>query len=353
MAFIDNSGDIILDAVLTDEGRKRLAAGDGSFRIEKFALADDEIDYGLYRNSNSANGRHPSGSAYYDLSILQSPVLEAFTNNTSCLKSKLINYTQNDFLYLPVVKLNTQMIPSTTLDGTAAVAEWPVMTAVPTNGYVLTADSTTSQLFSNVENRAGLRLGDTESIKNLVVFDQGLDTVDLNAMVMTTGDPRRETQFMVEVDNRLLQILPAKSAIDTPLATPSFIDDDQIATYLFMLNVNANYFGSTGQGVNDDVLPYFNPTQHGNVRYDTRTTLGSRTLGTGRYGARFGFRLRSSLDVETSTALFTKIGGGPVTTNYINGSDSNSYYFINTVVRVTGYTTGYRVDIPIKILKKA
>ena len=39
MGFLDNSGDIILDAVLTDTGRKRLARGDGSFRISKFALA--------------------------------------------------------------------------------------------------------------------------------------------------------------------------------------------------------------------------------------------------------------------------------------------------------------------------
>ena len=53
MAFLDNTGDIILDAVLTDTGRKRLAQGDGSFRIVKFALADDEIDYSLYRNNNA------------------------------------------------------------------------------------------------------------------------------------------------------------------------------------------------------------------------------------------------------------------------------------------------------------
>ena len=39
MAFLDNSGDIILDAVLTDAGRERLAKGDGSFKITKFALA--------------------------------------------------------------------------------------------------------------------------------------------------------------------------------------------------------------------------------------------------------------------------------------------------------------------------
>ena len=45
MGFLDNSGDIILDAVLTDTGRFRLAKGDGSFKIAKFALADDEVDY--------------------------------------------------------------------------------------------------------------------------------------------------------------------------------------------------------------------------------------------------------------------------------------------------------------------
>jgi len=53
----------------------RLAKGDGSFKIAKFALGDDEIDYSLYDKNNS------SGSAYYDLDILTTPVLEAFTDN--------------------------------------------------------------------------------------------------------------------------------------------------------------------------------------------------------------------------------------------------------------------------------
>ena len=35
MGFLDNSGDIILDAVLTDLGRKRLAEGNGRFNITK------------------------------------------------------------------------------------------------------------------------------------------------------------------------------------------------------------------------------------------------------------------------------------------------------------------------------
>ena len=54
MAFLDNSGDIILDAVLTDLGRKRLAEGNGRFKIDKFALSDDEIDYGLYDKNNTS-----------------------------------------------------------------------------------------------------------------------------------------------------------------------------------------------------------------------------------------------------------------------------------------------------------
>ena len=68
MGFLDNSGDIILDAVLTDDGRKRLAQGDGSFKIVKFALGDDEIDYTLY------DGTNVNGSAYYALYIIQSNV---------------------------------------------------------------------------------------------------------------------------------------------------------------------------------------------------------------------------------------------------------------------------------------
>ena len=86
MGFLDNSGDIILDAVLTDTGRMRLAKGDGSFKIAKFALGDDEINYELY------NANHASGSAYYDLEILQTPVLEAFTDNAASMKSKLISF---------------------------------------------------------------------------------------------------------------------------------------------------------------------------------------------------------------------------------------------------------------------
>ncbi len=60
---------------------------------------DDEVDHTLYDKN------HPSGSAYFDIEILQTPVLEAFTNNGSFLKSKLISVSRTNILYLPVPAL--------------------------------------------------------------------------------------------------------------------------------------------------------------------------------------------------------------------------------------------------------
>ena len=90
MAFLDNSGDIILDAVLTDAGRQRMARGE--FKIVKFAFSDEEINYELF------NSNHPSGSAFSDLQIMQTPILEAFTNNTSLMKTKLVSINRNNKL---------------------------------------------------------------------------------------------------------------------------------------------------------------------------------------------------------------------------------------------------------------
>ena len=96
MAFLDNSGDTILDATLTLEGRKALARG--TFKIVSFTLADDEIDYSKW------DGNHASGSAYYDLRILQTPVFVAHTQQN--VNYPLRSITNQALLYVPTVVLN-------------------------------------------------------------------------------------------------------------------------------------------------------------------------------------------------------------------------------------------------------
>lgn len=351
MAFLDNTGDIILDAVLTDTGRKRLAQGDGSFRIVKFALGDDEIDYSLYRNSNNSAGRHPSGSAYYDLTILQSPILEAFTNNTSIMKSKLVTYARNDLLYLPVIKLNdgsTGFDACINAANNTAATWWDSFFKI--SGYILTADATTTALVPAGAASAGVRKGFVNAAtgvgnENPIIFEQGLDSTDLSVAKLVQGDLRRETQYLLEVDNRFLKILPGNGDGNNPIS-PAFIDDDNIASYFISFNSDAAGFFGTAPG---QKVPSFQLGDGGTA--DTNSVLGNPDTNTGRYGLRFGFKLMSAESLQLGTRMFTEFGG-TTTKDFIEDNDSNSYRFIDTSVRVTGYTTGFSVDLPIKIIKK-
>ena len=167
MAFLDNSGDIILDAVLTDVGRKRMARG--NFQITKFALGDDEIDYGLYDKN------HPSGSAYYDLQILQTPILEAFTQTNASLNYGLVTYTRNDLLYLPTIVLNNKnaSLPN-------------VVVKHPDTNIVYLADDSKSDLAGNITS-TNLKedMGNSNSI--IIGAGPGAGSVTGKYLVVETG----------------------------------------------------------------------------------------------------------------------------------------------------------------------
>lgn len=347
MAFLDNSGDIILDAVLTDTGRKRLAAGDGSFRIAKYAFGDDEIDYSLYRNANSAEGRHPSGSAYYDVNILQTPILEAFTNNTSILNNKLVTYSRPDLLYLPVV-LNNSNISKTVDQNTTAFDN------IPVGGYLITADYTTSDpdtfktsaaTTSPFRTQIGIVRGNRTfaTAGQFICVDQGLNNTDLSVQKLSSGDALKETRYLVEMDNRLGQIL---SLDGTTVARPSFIDDDNIASYFFALESNSQYF-ATPDGDAPGV-PAYNVSDNQNSPADTFSVIGDANGG--RYGTRFAFRVLASDNISTSNVLFSRLGG-TTATGYVNAT-GDSFRFIDSTIRITGFETGYRLDIPVRYLKK-
>ena len=83
MAYLKNeNGEIIVDAILTDYGRSKLANGI-PLGISQFSVADDEVDYSLYNTSN------PFGEEYYDIAIRELPVLEALAKSTSNMRYKL------------------------------------------------------------------------------------------------------------------------------------------------------------------------------------------------------------------------------------------------------------------------
>ena len=309
MAFLDNSGDIILDAVLTDTGRMRLAKGDGSFKIVKFALGDDEINYEIYNSS------HASGSAYYDLEILQTPVLEAFTNNTSVMKSKLISISRTNLLYLPMLKLNEKNDGNKSTGTTQANA---------TNTFLIAVNSATEDRMANEQ---GVMHGErtAENVFTIRV-DQGLDTTAFSPAFSIDAD-LVETQYIIELDNRF-GVLTDRTGND---ASVSFIDDDNIASYYLAEGTNAAYVS----------------------RNQTTTTSAADQVIQGPRGTILEFAIRSSLDLNSSNYLFDQLGSTVTLTDVDEDqvAGTSTYYYIDATVRVTGVTTGYRVDLPLRFIK--
>ena len=315
MAFLDNSGDIILDAVLTDTGRFRLAKGDGSFKIAKFALGDDEINYTQYDKNNA------SGSAYYDLTIMQTPVLEAFTNNASSMISKLVTMSRNNLMYLPIIKLD-QEDPNNQTAGVSA--------GFSTNFFYVAVDQDTEdEVDKGGTWGGGVISGQTLSQAPCILLEQGLDTMEIPPNVALDPD-LVEDQYILEIDNRFGK--PARKSGTISIASPSFIDDDNIASYYFSLSQTPGY-------VADDW-----PLK---IQNKSSQNIAAKRIR-GPRGTQFYFKIASSIDLATSTYLFEKLGS---TTPLNFGGGSKDYYFIDSNVRIIGGTTGYTLDIPIRFIK--
>jgi hypothetical protein len=82
---------------------------------------------------------------------------------------------------------------------------------------------------------------------------------------------------------------------------------------------------------------------------NSQTVIGTSTGG--RYGTRLAFRLLSSQEIATGNTLFEKLGG-TTATNYLGAGAGVSFRYIESMIRITGFTTGYRVDIPVRFIKK-
>jgi hypothetical protein len=309
MGFLDNSGDIILDVVLTDHGRMLLAKGDGSFQITKFALSDEEIDYSLY------NKNHPSGSAYYDLEILQAPILEAFTNNGSTMKTRLQTYTNMELLFLPVLRLNERTLSNKRASNGAFMI--PVNAETEDNSGSSTAKTGIGRN-SDGSILEGFLFGES-LIGTTIKVDEGLDTTEISPK-RRLDDELKETSYTVQMDNRLCKLVDAQGT----LASFDYLDDDNIAYYTVDL-------GDTF------------------VTEITDDTVSASEVIQGPRGTRLEFRLQSSMDLNTSSYLFQQLGG--TVSLPTEAGPSADTLFIDSNIRVVGVKTGVMIDIPVRFLR--
>ena len=311
-SFNNNSGDIIVDAVLTDLGRKQLAKGDGSFQIAKFALGDEEINYALY------NKTHPSGSSYYDLEIMQTPVLEAFTDNVASMKTRLQTYSNLELLFLPEIRMNEQD-PSNKRHSDGAFMVCVDLTTEDNDGSETDVSGVGRD--SSGLLRQGFIFG--ESLSGAAIrLDQGLNTKEISPKRKLSAE-LYETSFIIQMDHRLGSLVDPQGNI----ATPDYIDDDHIAFYT--VDMGDNF-----------------------VKAITDESNGGEMVIAGPRGSMVMFRIQASVDLNTSTYLFSTLGS---TKQYLNrnsdGVSKSTCLFIDTNVRCVGVKTGSQIDIPIRYLK--
>lgn len=355
MAFLNNSGDIIVDAVLTDVGRQKLAQGGGNFLVSKFALGDSEIDYRLYNSSN------PSGSAYYDLSILQTPIFEPTTYAAADLSSKLVTLTDNNLLYLPVLKLNqsqyTTQTPVLAVDSSTLaldlIASDNFATYISNNVTNALLDGRIN-LPSNVANPANslassVAFRSAELVKRIVKVSQGFDNPLTNVSLKNNGTNQNpdleETSFSVYVNRLFLQVADKNLETGTVLpvfSTNTFNRTQTSDVYKVDIVNNSTFFG--------DIETY-------NAGTVTNLATSLNALSVDQVGKELQFSLKvSNILASNPSYYFTTFGTALGTGYVVSGktvAGSDGIYMISTTVRVVGNTYGYSIDIPVKLFYKA
>ena len=160
MGFLDNTS-ITVDAILTKKGRELLSRGQNEFKITKFALADDEVDYNLWDTA------HPNGSNYYGAVIENMPLLEAFVDENQLMRYKLTTLPK-ETVKLPILEIPS---PSLTFNG-AGITQ----TVTPNTRNGVDTSYTFTLFNSDVANLTLTGAGSSSSRpatrRNLDLFDE-------------------------------------------------------------------------------------------------------------------------------------------------------------------------------------
>ena len=232
------------------------------------------------------------------------------------MKTKLVSFSDTGLLYLPVLKLNENY------NDTPRHSDGVYICAVDRETEGTDAAATTKAIGMNSSGQhiAGVLFGESFEASNNIRVDQGIDSSEISPKQSSLMDGLQEDVYIIQIDNRLGRIVD----LNGNRIGEDYIDDDNIAFY--------TVDSSTGIVVNNT---------------DDSTTA-TQTIS-GPRGTILQFKIASSLDLRTSTYLFTQLGS---TKNMDQKSGSQgSVRFIDTIVRATGMVTGYSIDIPVRFVK--
>ncbi len=327
MAFLDNSGDIILDAVLTETGRKKMS--NGRFRITKFAFGDDEINYELY------NKNHASGSAYYDLEILQTPVFEASTGDNASINYGLLSLSNNNLLYMPTIKRNE-------LHSVCAKTVSNVYHLAIADGVTAPALITAFGGISGGGQQKVLKSGDTAG--SAVCLETGLDTSEIsgtpsNRTTYIVANGLAESSFSVSVDRRFL------SAVLGPAGGTVFNNSGVSGEARVLVRLGSSPATTKDRQYRNNNIARVQAVNNEVYKRLTDSTADTATsVIAGPRGSFTALNFQSKVLTADDFSRYGKTGQS------VAGA-AGTYRYIDTTVRVQG-STGILEQLPIRIIQK-
>tara|TARA_R110000744_G_scaffold208550_2_gene327383 strand:- start:892 stop:2007 length:1116 start_codon:yes stop_codon:yes gene_type:complete len=179
MAYTTTSDSIVIKATLTDKGRKLLSRG--KFKIAKFALGDDELDYELLDSDlletmiadESVTGETvpvPYIPAIKNAKLFEASLdkskniqfgLQSYDEGVLYLTDEQLQKIQPDLhayiLYLPILKTNKKLNVSPTLSGSV---------------YYLSVNDETTEKLDTITNFKFLTTNKLENVK--IVIESGI-----------------------------------------------------------------------------------------------------------------------------------------------------------------------------------
>ena len=168
------------------------------------------------------------------------------------------------------------------------------------------------------------------------------------------------------MDHRLLTLSAiTQDMTATTSITNQFVDDDGIATYYVVQGDGR----TTVEGPPNRAASIVNDgrdranvlDENPNSQANQRTAESFKESFEGPLGSILRFYPRTSAHVRQSTALFNEFGTtvsvSDSSTDLRIGTDAGNntiktYKYIDTLINIVGVTTGYSIDVPIRIVKK-
>ena len=215
MAYLKTSDTIIINATLTDKGRKLLSRG--KFKIAKFTLGDDEIDYTLYDSTKRYDSE-------YQPSLLNAYSLEAYSDRLKNIQYGLNSYDAG-MLYLTTEEIE-EIEPHmhAHLEYLPVLRQNNKLDISPTKRdyryYVSVNDETTQKLADSLTGFKFLQSNNLDNCK--IVIESGIhirqDQISVDDGTTPTLKHRRDMiikkflldqDFFVNADNRFISNIAA------------------------------------------------------------------------------------------------------------------------------------------------